>query len=170
MLLKNMTAMNFEALSLFQHTTVPTPQEQQQSMGELKDIISNTADISCIENRGNTPGTARTISRSMSTAFTSNTNISLRGPDYDRHHNQQQQIEYHDEETPRKSLPIPSAILPTRIPLGDTRGINPIPSRARPPSGSGTGTGMVRGTGQVIGRPPLQSSVNLKDSVRRPST
>ena len=41
--------MNFEALSLFQHTTIPSPLEQQQAMGEFKDIISSTADISCIE-------------------------------------------------------------------------------------------------------------------------
>ena len=66
MLLKNMTAMNFEALSLFQHTTVSSPPEQQQTIGELKDIITSTADISCIEteNRGDAP---------RSDQFTSNT-------------------------------------------------------------------------------------------------
>ena len=61
-----MTAMNFEALSLFQHTTVSSPLVQQQTIGELKDIITRTADISCIEteNRGDAP---------RSDQFTSNT-------------------------------------------------------------------------------------------------
>lgn len=123
MLLKNMTAMNFEALSLFQHTTAPTPFEQQQSMGELKDIISNTADISCIEkekkmNTQNTPSTSRIINN----LFTSNTNISRRLSDHDKLQYQQQQeqqqqqdMEY-AEETPRRApFPTPST--------GPTRGI-----------------------------------------------
>lgn len=121
MLLKNMTAMNFEALSLFQHTTVPSYVEQQQSMSELKEIIANTGDISCIEggNKGNTPGTVKSYAN---TAFTSNTNISRRPSEFEKQQLQRDQ----DEEAPRQSQPQPSSMGPPRVILGDSNlGLNP---------------------------------------------
>jgi hypothetical protein len=124
MLLKNMTAMNFEALSLFQHTTVPSAVEQQQSMGELKDIMLNTAEISVIE---------RENKRSfLNTPFTSNTNISRNTNEPDKQHLKQQRDLFDEEtETPRRIQPMPSSSSagpprsggstrpgPTRTPLG----------------------------------------------------
>lgn len=170
--------MNFEALSLFQHTTVPTPLEQQQSMGDLRDIISSTVDISCIEreNRGSsTPGTMRDISRTVNTPFTSNTNISHRGNnDYDRPN---RQMAYFEEDTPRKPLPMPPTLAPSRVPLGDSNILNlnqnvsstrtPVSTSASgqgPVSGSGIESGMVRGFGpSVVTRPPYPPSVQSGD-------
>lgn len=124
MLLKNMTAMNFEALSLFQHTTVPSAVEQQQTMGELKDIMLDTTEISVIE---------RENKRSfLNTPFTSNTNLSRNSTELDKQQLQQQRELFDDEtETPRRVQPMPSASsggpprtgnstksAPTRTPLG----------------------------------------------------
>ena len=174
MLLKNMTAMNFEALSLFQHTTVPSALEQQQSMGELKDIISTTADISCIErdNKGNnTPGTVRNVSRAMSTPFTSNTNISHRGNDNSRSN---RQMEYFDEETPRKSPPMPPTLPSSRVPLGESKIQNQNPnvnvgkisvaSDQGSVGGGGMGTGIIKGFNQqLVTRPPHPPLVQSGD-------
>jgi hypothetical protein len=44
MILKNMTAMNFEALQLFQNTTAPGQAEQQQQFGELSALVATDED------------------------------------------------------------------------------------------------------------------------------
>lgn len=44
MILKNMTAMNFEALQLFQNTTAPGQAEQQQQLGELSALVGTDED------------------------------------------------------------------------------------------------------------------------------
>lgn len=147
MLLKNMTAMNFEALSLFQHTTMPTPLEQMQTVGDLKDMVANTPDMSCIEteNSGNTTGVSRATPRNMSgpgPVFSSSANTSFRveragqGPG-------QGSIRGHadllDDETPRRSLPTPSAMSAPRPPSRDSASGGVIQRSVGPGTVSGIG-------------------------------
>jgi hypothetical protein len=149
MLLKNMTAMNFEALSLFQHTTVPTPLDQMQTVGDLKDMVANAQDVSCMdrENSGNTTGVFRAppTPRNMNTlgpglTFSSSANASFRveragqGSGLITGHR-----DFHDDETPRRSLPTPSVMSAPRPPSRDPASGGVIQRSVGPTSGSGIG-------------------------------
>lgn len=118
--------MNFEALSLFQHTTVPSAVEQQQSMGELKDILLNTAEISIIERENR--------SRLVNTPFTSNTNLSRTTTEQERQQQQQQRDLFdEDTETPRRVQPTPlSSAGPPRA-GNSSRSVASVGSRTKPP-------------------------------------
>ena len=124
MLLKNMTAMNFEALSLFQHTTVPTPWEQQQTVGELKEMISSSveAEISCIERereRENKPNssTARDTTMTMTDTVCANTHMSFRSENSNPHSDNASSFDPQEDEGPRRAQPKPQAMVPPRPPL-----------------------------------------------------
>jgi hypothetical protein len=151
MLLKNMTAMNFEALSLFQHTTVTSPLQQQQTMEELKDMISSTADISCIEaeSRSDAPRSDQVASRAPDTCSSlSRSHMGgYEGPSEDLLR----------EEAPRRSQPTP---LPTPSTTGRVfydpphRDLSLADSQRQCPISMGTSR-RSRGTLGVGLRPPL---------------
>lgn len=151
MILKNMTAMNFEALSLFQHTTVTSPLQQQQTMEVLKDMVSSTADISCIEaeSRSDAPRGDQVASRAP--ALSSSLSRSHMGEC------EGSSDDLLGEEAPRRSQPTP---LPTPSTTGRAfydpphRDLSLVDSQRQCPESMGTSR-RSRGTSGVGLRPPL---------------
>lgn len=121
MLLKNMTAMNFEALSLFQHTTVPTPWEQQQTIGELQEMVSSSAEteISCIEReRENKPNSSTARDTTVTDTVCANSaHTSFRSENSNPHSDSAFSFDPQEDEGPRRAQPKPQAMAPPRPPL-----------------------------------------------------
>jgi hypothetical protein len=134
MLLKNITAMNFEALALFQSNTAV---EQQQATGDIKGMMAASIAGTGV---GATPLSSSSALKAAQ-AHSQNQNLNNNQAQNDSFFRLQRGD---DDEMPRRALPPAPSAPPSRAPLLDST------SNTSSSSSAGTGVGVIAPAGRPI--------------------